>query len=714
MRNSIFKKGLVIGIIILFLGMSIISSTASFVLKENFNPIENNATYKISQFIQRDIECSEHLIYDSNLDYDSRFLSKEKTMQYLKNPLGYEEVDSFYQDIISTDMFNNADYTPHEPIEIRGDEDFTFENGVTSGNGTKNDPFIIEGWEINSSWVAIYIEYTTAYFLIKNCLIKGTPYDDGINLINIAVGSISDCIILSGYAGINLYKSTNVTLRNNTIYDNKYNMEIYGLEINQYHHDIDTSNTVNGKPIYYLVNEHDIVIDENYDIGFLGLISCKDILVTDVTISDSFHAVLLVDSSNITISTSDFLDSNYGLYLRKSPNNNIIGCNIVNAGISFFKSPNNVMRETSIDGYQGFGVSGDSLNDYYQDIDTSNMVNGKPIYYLVEEQDVVFTESNVGFLALINCNNMVVEKVKISDNMDGMLIAETKGTIKDCETSNNFDGLSIFGDCDLEINNFKTSDNVVGCYTYYSSNIDILNCDFGGFIGCIQIDYSHDITIKDCIFWDSYDDGITLINSYNNEISDNKFSLVEGPGILLDGGWGNTISYNNVYRSNIGIWLMESHNNTICHNKIHDLTMTGLWLSKSVDNNIFRNNIYDISGYDWTSGIEVYESERCEINYNNIYKNVRGLYAVRCDVNATSNWWGSKKGPSGIGPGDGDSIEVIGATVSYEPWLKRPVFRSRQVNYGYSGLFKRFFEYFSLMERLLSLLLQHLNTIYWM
>jgi len=703
MRNVLFKKGLVIGIIILFLGLSIISSNASFVLKENFNPIENNATYKISQFIQRDMDYNEHLIYNPDLDYDSRFLLKERIKHYLRDSFGYEEVDSFYQKIISADMITNENYSPHDPIYIYSDEDFTYANGVTGGNGTENDPFIIEGWEINTTEEAIHIEYTAAYFLIDNCLLQGASY--GINFRAIAVGSVFDCIISSNYFGIYISSSTNITLRNNTLYDNDYNMYIYGSEINQYHHDIDTSNTVNGKPVYYLINEHDIVIDENYNIGFLGLISCLDILVTDVTISDSYHAVLLVDSNNITISTSSFLDSQYGIYLRKSPNNTIIGCNLVNAGIRFWESPNTVMRETSISGNQCFGVVGYSLYDYYQGIDTTNTVNGKPMYYLVEEQEYVFSESNVGFLALVNCNNMVVENVKISDNEDGMLIAGTKAVIKNCETSNNDIGLSIFGDCDLEISNFKTFNNLVGCEPFYSSNIDILNCNFGGFIGCIQIDDSHNITIKDCVFSDSWDDGVTLINSYNNEISNNKFLIVNQPGIIVeDGSWGNTISHNIIQSGNIGICISESHNNTIFKNKIHDVKIYGIWVSNSVDNNISRNNIYDISGDEISSGIKVYESERCKINYNNIYNNLCGLFAVRCNVNATYNWWGSRTGPSGIGPGDGDSIEVVGATVLYEPWLKNPVFKSKQLNYGYLGWFIRLIERFPLLERLFKLI----------
>ena len=41
-------------------------------------------------------------------------------------------------------------YTPHAPIYINGNADFTSANGVTSGAGTASNPFIIEGWEIDA------------------------------------------------------------------------------------------------------------------------------------------------------------------------------------------------------------------------------------------------------------------------------------------------------------------------------------------------------------------------------------------------------------------------------------------------------------------------------------------------------------------------------------------------------------------------------------
>ena len=56
----------------------------------------------------------------------------------------------------------------------------------------------------------------------------------------------------------------------------------------------------------------------------------------------------------------------------------------------------------------------DNISDYYQDIDTSNMVNGKPIYYWTDKKDAPNNcrnaeISNAGFVALISCNNITVK-----------------------------------------------------------------------------------------------------------------------------------------------------------------------------------------------------------------------------------------------------------------------------------------------------------------
>ena len=64
----------------------------------------------------------------------------------------------------------------HRPIIIEGDTEFTKDNGVVSGNGTKSNPFIIEDWFFRFTIIdvihdnyGIYIKNTSSFFIVRNC-----------------------------------------------------------------------------------------------------------------------------------------------------------------------------------------------------------------------------------------------------------------------------------------------------------------------------------------------------------------------------------------------------------------------------------------------------------------------------------------------------------------------------------------------------------------
>ena len=626
---------------------------------------------------------------------------RKKMSLSMQNDL--EKIGSSESELKFEALIYNGDYTPHDPIYIYSDEDFTFENGVAGGSGTENDPYIIEGWEIDSNNVcdAIHISYTTSYFIVRNCLLKNN--NDGVYLQNLSVGSVRDCQIIYNERGIGILFSSNIVLRNNHLYDNDYNLDISGLEMSHYYHDIDTSNTVDDKTIFYAVNESGLLIDENDDIGFLGLIGCEDILVSNVTVC----GVLLAGTSNSIISSSTIVKCLYGIDLFESFHNTIKDCELINSSLRIVESPYNVLRNNSVSNTGMVIIGGYTLDGYYQDIDTSNTVGGKPIYYLVEEEDCVFNESEVGYLALVNCKNIVVENVKVSNNWFGMVLACTEGIIRNCETLSNWYGLFVFGDCKLEIHDFKTYDNLFSCGLLSASNVEFISCDIGGWWGCIFGDSSHDVTIRDCTFKDSLYNAVILENCWDFNIKNNMFSIDEGINIVLSNNcWKNTVC-GNTFKGSTGIMVELGSHNIIRYNKMNNLKSCGIFLYKSNDNIIHHNNIRDIDYEEYAVGIDIYSSEGNRIYQNNIYNNLVGLEARFCtEVNAINNWWGSKDGPSGIGPGSGDSIKVIEATVLYEPWLKRPV-RSKnlQISQQHLGfLFLRFFEQFPILQKMLLLL----------
>ena len=68
---------------------------------------------------------------------------------------------------------NNSQYVAHAPIRINSNADFNAAHGVTGGNGTKWNPWIIENWNINGTGYGycFYVEWTTHYFILRNCFV---------------------------------------------------------------------------------------------------------------------------------------------------------------------------------------------------------------------------------------------------------------------------------------------------------------------------------------------------------------------------------------------------------------------------------------------------------------------------------------------------------------------------------------------------------------
>ena len=89
----------------------------------------------------------------------------------------------------------------HAPIAITSNADFTRANGVTGGKGTPANPYVIEGWEIDSpAAYGVYVANTTAAFAIRNVTVQSGYGYAGIQIRNATDGQIYDAKISSDVA----------------------------------------------------------------------------------------------------------------------------------------------------------------------------------------------------------------------------------------------------------------------------------------------------------------------------------------------------------------------------------------------------------------------------------------------------------------------------------------------------------------------------------
>jgi parallel beta-helix repeat protein len=270
------------------------------------------------------------------------------------------------------------------PILINGNADFAPANGVTSGSGTENNPYIIEGWDISAQNAhGIEVRNTDAYFIIRNCYIHGARENyDGINFDKVQNGTIENVNFTNDYHGIYLgsspnnfilnctasnnsfgiysWVSENNTFRNNALSNNWRNLGFHGTQPSHFYQDMDNSNTVEGRPVYYLVEKENLTIDGSVTaIGYLGLVSCKNILVKNLNISNNIQAVLLANTTYSTVMNCVLTNSSYGVHLNNSSNNIIENCQTLNNshGVYIhFYSYNNIVRDCTSSGNTSYGM----------------------------------------------------------------------------------------------------------------------------------------------------------------------------------------------------------------------------------------------------------------------------------------------------------------------------------------------------------------------
>jgi len=288
--------------------------------------------------------------------------------------------------------------------------------------------------------------------------------------------------------------------------------------------------------------------------------------------SNNTFGILLEHSNNNIISNNEICSNVYrgnfaGIYLVYS-SNNIISNNICSNnwfGInSWYSSDNRLINNTLL--RTGISINGYSLGDFTHEIDESNTVNGKPVYYWKDVEGEKIPDG-AGQVVLVNCTKVVVENQNLNDVGDkGMLIAFSSHII---------------------IKNNTCSNSTAGIHLRYSSNNSISNN----------------------ICSNNREEGISLYNSNNNSVSNNICSNnIYGIWLRQYSNY-NIILNNDIYSKDVGI--------------------TGIILQESNSNIIYLNNFVNNTNHvDSYKSTNTWNSkEKISYNYNgSAYTNYLGNY----------------------------------------------------------------------------------------
>lgn len=150
--------------------------------------------------------------------------------------------------------------------------------------------------------------------------------------------SIYENLISHSYYGFDSWMTGQIKMRNNSLVNNRQNFGIYGYWNKQ---DIDASNTVDGKPIYYWIGEKSRRIPD--DAGYVALVLCSNITVENVSISNNTQGILLVYTDHTAIRNSTFHDCPWGVELRYSSRNSIGNNLFLRSGLFLDLAENNTV-----------------------------------------------------------------------------------------------------------------------------------------------------------------------------------------------------------------------------------------------------------------------------------------------------------------------------------------------------------------------------------
>jgi len=309
------------------------------------------------------------------------------------------------------------------------------------------------------------------------------------------------------------------------------------------HVTLDKSLTIHGE-------DPKTTIIDGGDVGTVVHINVDNVCITGLTVNNSGRSsppldcgILLDYCSGSNISGNIVTNCRYGIYLFHSYGNSLTHNNVSECyedGVWLYHSGNNNLtgNKASSNRYN-FGLFGASFSDFNNTIDTSNMVDEKPIQYLVGVSNFILNDGiNTGCLYLINSENVTVTDLNLTKNGHGLFCWNTT---------------------DSRIENITSSENNYGIYLQ-SSDGNTVNHNFcgGNWVGIGLEDSTRNIVSGNNI--SDSEKGVSLYEADSNNVTENTLAN-NLYGIRLFASSFNRIFYNNMIENTQQVDLIGSYQN---------------------------------------------------------------------------------------------------------------------------------------------------------
>ena len=475
--------------------------------------------------------------------------------------------------VVATDGSDRSPPPPRDlvagetaPIMIKGETEFAVAVSTYGwpGNGSWDNPYIIEGMEINGTNSSYCMVLTSLYqtnVIIRNNRFFGTTKYD-------RYGEIYE------NAGLGIYWSQNITVFNNTFEDHFRSGITLSYDGSQV-----LNNTFRGNS-YGIYTEGgvsstiagNILEDNNYGISIEGYARIEN---NSVTGDGTGAGIAIRERTPRTVSYNTFSNLSTGLRIYSGTtttyeHNTIRNCNL---GISIVGESVTVAHNTIENcpsgirlgeksatlvnnSMSGGGITFDSRyiqEDFYRShtIPSSNTVDGKPVLYLIDGNNVDIRPATYGEVILVGCSGVTLEDRTIDSEFWLACVYSDNVTIEgnDVDMGRSAKWIVHFTD-DVVIRNNSIDDIDLDLYT--SDRLELANNSIDG--GTTYIAGEADVSVHNNTMV-AYEGTALTVHVYMEDslsIMDNNITMVD-PGIGSYALWMDTFSMSVTLRNN-SLW----------------------------------------------------------------------------------------------------------------------------------------------------------------
>jgi parallel beta-helix repeat protein len=281
--------------------------------------------------------------------------------------------------------------------------------GITFSSSSHNS--VINNYIHDHYRREIWFEDNSTYnWCYHNIIVHGTQ---GIRIEESPFNIIEENNISGSTEGVHIVSSKNTSVLRNSFIGNGIQVSGTFQELSS---NIIDANLVDGKPLFYYLNEEGITVPD--DAGQVILVNCSHFTINNFHFSGGQRGILLFYSSNNSIMNNTILSVNAYDILLVCSHDNIISGNIIHGGwggITLSSSNRNIVRDNIISDEPEPLMSG-----IYASNSSNNILDSNIVYNCRRGINVPSGsyQNNISYNTIENCSiDLLIESSKSSNNV---------------------------------------------------------------------------------------------------------------------------------------------------------------------------------------------------------------------------------------------------------------------------------------------------------